>query len=374
MTRRETYLDWNATAPPRPEAVAAVAAALAHGGNPSSVHRCGPRRAATDRAGARGGGGPGRRATGRRDLRQRRHRGQSSRAARQRPRPPLVSAVEHDSVLQAAPGPSASRSIANGIVDLAALDAMLRPIRARRWSRSCWRTTRPESCSRPPDRRDRARARRAVPLRRGAGRRQNSARCRRDRRRSGQPVGAQARRPAGHRRARRDRRRRVDPLLRGGGQERGRRAGTENLPGIAGFAAAAEAAPPGSPSTTGCAGCAIGSKRRRWTRCRKRVVIGAAAPRLPNTTALALPGIAAETQVIALDLDGVMVSAGAACSSGKVGPSHVLSAMGCRPPSPAARSASAWAGPRPRPISIIFSMPGPRWPRRAIPRAAWVAA
>ena len=60
-------------------------------------------------------------------------------------------------------------------------------------------------------------------------------------------------------------------------------------------------------------------------------MIGAAAPRLPNTTALALPGVAAETQVIALDLDGVMVSAGAACSSGKVGPSHVLAAMGLPP-------------------------------------------
>jgi len=50
--------------------------------------------------------------------------------------------------------------------------------------------------------------------------------------------------------------------------------------------------------------------------------------RLPNTSAIAMPGVAAETQVIALDLDGVMVSAGAACSSGKVGPSHVLAAMG----------------------------------------------
>jgi cysteine desulfurase len=61
------------------------------------------------------------------------------------------------------------------------------------------------------------------------------------------------------------------------------------------------------------------------------LVIGRAAPRQPNTTALALPGIAAETQIIALDLDGVMVSAGAACSSGKVGPSHVLEAMGLPP-------------------------------------------
>ena len=58
------------------------------------------------------------------------------------------------------------------------------------------------------------------------------------------------------------------------------------------------------------------------------VVLGAAAPRLPNTSAIAMPGVPAETQIIALDLDGVMVSAGAACSSGKVGPSHVLAAMG----------------------------------------------
>jgi cysteine desulfurase len=58
------------------------------------------------------------------------------------------------------------------------------------------------------------------------------------------------------------------------------------------------------------------------------LVTGAGVARLPNTTALALLGISAETQVIALDLDGVMVSAGAACSSGKVGPSHVLAAMG----------------------------------------------
>jgi cysteine desulfurase len=115
--------------------------------------------------------------------------------------------------------------------------------------------------------------------------------------------------------------------LGGGGQERGRRAGTENLPGIAGFAAAAEAA-------------AALADYERVCRLRDRLevaalaavpgslVVGGAAPRLPNTTALALPGIAAETQVIALDLDGVMVSAGAACSSGKVGPSHVLLAMG----------------------------------------------
>ena len=121
-------------------------------------------------------------------------------------------------------------------------------------------------------------------------------------------------------------------MIRGGGQERGRRAGTENLPGIAGFAAAAEAAIAGlGRLRPGCAGCATRSKRRRWRRCRRRWSSAPQAPRLPNTTALALPGVEAETQVIALDLDGVMVSAGAACSSGKVGPSHVLAAMGLPP-------------------------------------------
>jgi cysteine desulfurase len=115
----------------------------------------------------------------------------------------------------------------------------------------------------------------------------------------------------------------VTPLLRGGGQERNRRAGTENLAGITGFAAAARA-------------CNLAEYEQvRALRDRLEaalppdaVVIGAGAARLPNTSAIAMPGVPAETQVIALDLDGVMVSAGAACSSGKVGPSHVLAAMG----------------------------------------------
>ena len=120
------------------------------------------------------------------------------------------------------------------------------------------------------------------------------------------------------------------PLFHGGGQERGRRAGTENLPGIAGFAAAAAA-------SASAEGIAIYDRVRALRDelessiaavAPDAVVLGAAAPRLPNTSAIAMPGIPAETQVIALDLDGVMVSAGAACSSGKVGPSHVLAAMG----------------------------------------------
>jgi cysteine desulfurase len=119
------------------------------------------------------------------------------------------------------------------------------------------------------------------------------------------------------------------PLLRGGGQEHRRRAGTENLPGIAGFAAAAAAAEVAVYDRV--AALRDGLEAEIAAIAPEAVVLGATAPRLPNTSAIAMPGVAAETQVVALDLDGVMVSAGAACSSGKVGPSHVLAAMGVGP-------------------------------------------
>jgi cysteine desulfurase len=121
------------------------------------------------------------------------------------------------------------------------------------------------------------------------------------------------------------------PTIRGGGQEGGRRAGTENLPGMAGFAAAAEAAAAGLAEYDRVRQLRDGLEAAALAAVPQALVIGAEVPRLPNTTALALPGLKAETQVIALDLDGVMVSAGAACSSGKVGHSHVLAAMGMVP-------------------------------------------
>lgn len=116
------------------------------------------------------------------------------------------------------------------------------------------------------------------------------------------------------------------PLVAGGGQERGRRGGTEPLPAIAGLAAAAEAARPEDTTRLAAlrdaieAGVAALAPEARFP--------GRGAPRLPNTTSILLPGVPAETQVIALDLAGVRVSAGAACSSGKVSASHVLAAMG----------------------------------------------
>ena len=115
------------------------------------------------------------------------------------------------------------------------------------------------------------------------------------------------------------------PLLRGGGQERGRRAGTENVAAIAGFGAAAVAARQGL------------GRLQVWRDAFEAelmamgpavTIFGAAAQRLPNTTCVALPGLAAESQLMALDLAGVAVSSGSACSSGKVAPSHVLAAMG----------------------------------------------
>jgi cysteine desulfurase len=124
----------------------------------------------------------------------------------------------------------------------------------------------------------------------------------------------------------------LDPLVSGGGQERGARAGTENVAGIAGFGAAAAAAH---------ANMAAEGARMRALRdgleagLRKATpavtIFGAEAERLPNTTLFAAPGMKAETSVIAFDLEGVAVSSGAACSSGKVQSSHVLAAMGILP-------------------------------------------
>ena len=114
----------------------------------------------------------------------------------------------------------------------------------------------------------------------------------------------------------------IEALTKGGGQEQGRRGGTPPLPAIAGLAAALGDAYDAET---------ISSYRDEIEAfCTKlgAVVAGAGAPRLPNTTSLALPGVRADTQLIALDMDGIAVSAGSACSSGKLAASHVLTAMG----------------------------------------------
>lgn len=114
-----------------------------------------------------------------------------------------------------------------------------------------------------------------------------------------------------------------------GGQERGLRAGTENVIGIAGFGAAAEAA----AAQVGVEAARLAGLRAAFEAELVRLdpkahIFGSAAPRLCNTSCFALPGCAAETLLMALDLGGVALSSGAACSSGKVKASHVLEGMG----------------------------------------------
>lgn len=115
----------------------------------------------------------------------------------------------------------------------------------------------------------------------------------------------------------------VPPQLPGGGQERGRRGGTPALPALFGMAAALEAALD-HPADLTLQRDAIENAARQCG----ATVCGAEAPRLGNTACLALPGLRGEAQLIALDLEGFCVSAGSACSSGKVASSHVLEAMG----------------------------------------------
>jgi cysteine desulfurase len=332
IIRRETYLDWNATAPLRPEAVAAIAAAAGRCGNPSSVHRWGrSARQAVEQAreavAALIGAAPegvvftsgGTEAN---------HLALLG-AGRQRI---LVSAVEHSSVLEAMPAAERIAVDRDGIVNLARLEASLaaddRPAAV-----SVMLANNETGVIQPAAaiaaiahahgvlfHCDAVQAAGKMPLavaEIGADLVSLSAH------KLGGPPGSGALVLTGDTD--------LAPTIRGGGQERGRRAGSENLLGIAGFGAAAEAA---------LARLGDYERVRRLRDCLEAaalaavpeaVVIGTEARRLPNTTALALPGIAAETQIIALDLDGVMVSAGAACSSGKVGPSHVLAAMAIPP-------------------------------------------
>ncbi|MBR1170436.1 cysteine desulfurase family protein [Bradyrhizobium liaoningense] len=123
----------------------------------------------------------------------------------------------------------------------------------------------------------------------------------------------------------------LEPVLRGGGQELNRRAGTENIAGIAGFGAAVKAALQALPEDVK----RMASLRDRLENGLRDVpgttVFATEVARLPNTALFTAPGLKAETAVIGFDLEGIAVSSGSACSSGKVQPSHVLSAMGYDP-------------------------------------------
>ena len=121
----------------------------------------------------------------------------------------------------------------------------------------------------------------------------------------------------------------LDPRFFGGGQERNYRPGTENIPGIVGFGVAAELAADLDRNKR------IESLRDELE-CKileiapNAVIHGQHSQRIPNTSCISMPGVLAETQIMKFDLAGIMVSAGSACSSGKVHNSHVLKAMGVK--------------------------------------------
>jgi cysteine desulfurase len=137
----------------------------------------------------------------------------------------------------------------------------------------------------------------------------------------------------------------LEPLLRGGGQELGRRAGTENVAGIAGFGAAARAA----TSELQAGAIRLEELRNRLETGLRQIaqvtIFSDQAARLPNTTLFTAPGLKAETAVIGFDLEGIAVSSGSAGSSGKVQPSYVLKAMGFGPESAqgAVRLSMGWS-------------------------------
>ncbi len=331
MTGQLTYLDYNAAAPLRPEVVRSMTDALSRFGNPSSIHCAGreargrieaARRDVASLAGAKAdeviftSGG-----TEANNLAL-----QGIPAARV-----LVSAIEHDSVLRAAPEHHEIIPVlASGVVDLAALDAMLSTSGAPALV-SVMLANNETGIVQPMAQIaaiahahgallhcDAVQAAGKLPVDRdalGADFISLSAH------KFGGPqgVGALIVRDG----------REIISRIRGGGQERNRRGGTENVAAIVGFATASVLAMGALPALAA-----------ELSRMRARLEDGVLAItpsaiffgrdqlRLPNTSCFALPGFAAVTQVMNLDLAGIAVSAGAACSSGKVTRSSVLSAMG----------------------------------------------
>lgn len=319
------YLDHNATSPLRPAAFDVMVEALQAGGNPSSVHRAGrsararldtARRQVAALVGARPAeiiftsGGT--------------EANNSALAGAGRKRV-LVSAVEHDSILKAATGGEMLPVDGNGIVDLGILEkslaastepalvsvmfannetGVLQPIadvvRVVHAAGALVHCDAVQGAGKVP-----------VDLH-GLGVDYLSLSAHK----FGGPTGVGALVVRGG-----------APFVSdrvGGGQESNRRAGTENVAGIAGFGVAAREASSGLATT---------EWRHRLETALLEIapsarVYGAGVDRLPNTTCISMPGVRAETQVMAFDLSGICVSAGAACSSGKVTRSAVLLAMG----------------------------------------------
>ncbi len=343
-----TYLDWNATAPLRLEARAAIAAALELAGNPSSVHAEGraARRLVEEArvkvaalAGAdpalvtfTSGGTEANMLALTPDLQSGEKKGACTRL--------LVSAIEHVSVRAGGRfAPEAVEEIAvtpKGVVDLDALAKRLAALpKGERVLVSVMLANNETGVIQPIS--DIA----AIAHEAGAllhvDAVQAAGRIRCDIRELGADLlTISAHKLGGPKGAgaliRRDEALRPAPLVRGGGQERRLRVGTENVAGIAGFGAAAEAAARDLKADAARMAALRDRLEAGLKAATPRVIIfGAEAERVPNTTLFALPGAKAETAVIALDLEGFAVSSGAACSSGKVKPSHVLAAMGAAP-------------------------------------------
>ncbi len=322
------YLDYNASAPLREEARTAIDSALGVTGNPSSVHRFGraARRLvenAREQVAGLAGAKPSQVVftSGGAEANDLAMKGAGRGAV-------LVSAVEHDSVLAAAPEAIRIPVDSDGLVDLPALETLLggteRPALV-----SAMLANNETGVVQPVTEICRIAHRHGALFHcdavQGAGKLAidfaglGADMMSLSAHKIGGPMGAGALIVAD----------RVDlsPLNAGGGQERGRRGGTENVLGIAGFGAAAEAAAR-LDDVAHMIALRGRLEREALTCVRGARIFGAGAPRLANTTAIGIPGLTAETQVIALDLAGIAVSAGAACSSGKVAPSHVLRAMG----------------------------------------------
>ena len=319
------YLDYNATAPLKPAVLDAMRAALADTGNPSSVHRFGrlarrrveeARAAVAALVGARpaqvvftSGG------TEANNL-----------ALAQPAARVLISATEHDSVRAAAPAATLVPVDRAGVVDLAALDRLLAGSPAPALV-AVMLANNETGVIQPIA--DVARIVRARDARIHCDAVQAAGRIAVDfaalgvhtmtisAHKFGGPQGIGALIV--------DDEVALSPMLRGGGQERGSRAGTENVAGIVGFGLAARLAHDELATMSELTALRDAMEARLEATA---TIFGREAPRLANTSCVAMPGVAAETQVMAFDLAGVALSAGAACSSGKVRASHVLQAMG----------------------------------------------
>ena len=335
---RRVYLDYNATAPIRQEAAEAVVRALAVGGNPSSVHAAGraaralvedARTTVARLAGAEAedivftSGGTEANALA-----------IESAVASGKVTRLIVSAIEHDSTLETARATGLPLEVLpvgeDGVIDLGWLEQRLRAWAAEdgRPFLALMLANNETGVIQPvPQAAALLRARDGllhVDAVQAAGKLNldieqlgaDTLALSAHKLGGPQGVGALAftRRAAVHRR------------LHGGGQERGLRGGTENVGGIAGFGAAADVA------LRDLSGVAAQAVWRDAAAARLKgagaFVAGEAAPCVPNTLCIAVEGWASALQVMALDLEGVMVSAGSACSSGKVKPSPVLAAMG----------------------------------------------